>query len=108
MKPAKGGPGRECACFGPCQDLPGLDRAFYSALSCEILSDFYVSQAAFIIFVSLWRNHMFTANQDYLKLPGSYLFSTVAKKTRAFTDAHPEAKIIRLGIGDVTRPLPLP
>ena len=49
---------------------------------------------------------MFTANQDYLKLPGSYLFSTVAKKTRAFTDAHPEAKIIRLGIGDVTRPLP--
>ena len=49
---------------------------------------------------------MFTVNQDYLKLPGSYLFSTVAKKTRAFTDAHPEAKIIRLGIGDVTRPLP--
>ena len=49
---------------------------------------------------------MFTANQDYLKLPGSYLFSTVAKKTRAFTDAHPDAKIIRLGIGDVTRPLP--
>ena len=34
---------------------------------------------------------MFTANQDYLKLPGSYLFSTVAKKTRAFTDAHPDA-----------------
>ena len=49
---------------------------------------------------------MFTANQDYLKLPGSYLFSTVAKKTRAFTDVHPEAKIIRLGIGDVTRSLP--
>ncbi|MDO4284523.1 MAG: LL-diaminopimelate aminotransferase [Eubacteriales bacterium] len=49
---------------------------------------------------------MFTANQDYLKLPGSYLFSTVAKKTNAFIAAHPEAKIIRLGIGDVTQPLP--
>ena len=49
---------------------------------------------------------MFTANQDYQKLPGSYLFSTVAKKTKAFTDAHPEAEIIRLGIGDVTKPLP--
>ncbi len=49
---------------------------------------------------------MFTANQDYLKLPGSYLFSTVAKKTGAFTQAHPEARIIRMGIGDVTKPLP--
>ncbi len=49
---------------------------------------------------------MFTANQDYLKLPGSYLFSTVAKKTNAFIAEHPEAKIIRLGIGDVTKPLP--
>ncbi len=49
---------------------------------------------------------MFLANQDYLKLPGSYLFSTVAKKTKAYTDAHPEAAIIRLGIGDVTQPLP--
>ena len=49
---------------------------------------------------------MVTANQDYLKLPGSYLFSTVAKKTKAYTDAHPGARIIRLGIGDVTLPLP--
>ena len=49
---------------------------------------------------------MFKANQDYLKLPGSYLFSTIGKKTRAYTDAHPEAKIIRMGIGDVTQPLP--
>ena len=49
---------------------------------------------------------MFIANQDYLKLPGSYLFSTVAKKTKAYTDAHPGARIIRLGIGDVTLPLP--
>lgn len=49
---------------------------------------------------------MFVANQDYLKLPGSYLFSTVANKTNAYIEAHPEAQIIRLGIGDVTQPLP--
>lgn len=49
---------------------------------------------------------MFIANQDYLKLPGSYLFSTIAKKTNAYAEAHPDAKIIRLGIGDVTQPLP--
>ncbi len=49
---------------------------------------------------------MFTANEDYLKLPGSYLFSTVAKKTNEYIASHPEAKIIRLGIGDVTQPLP--
>ena len=44
-------------------------------------------------------------NEDYLKLPGSYLFSTVARKQREFCAAHPEAKIIRLSIGDVTQPL---
>ena len=49
---------------------------------------------------------MFQANSDYLKLPGSYLFSTIAKKTNAYIAEHPEAKIIRLGIGDVTQPLP--
>ncbi len=49
---------------------------------------------------------MFEANEDYLKLPGSYLFSTVAKKAAAYQKAHPEAKIIRMGIGDVTQPLP--
>jgi len=49
---------------------------------------------------------MFEANEDYLKLPGSYLFSTVAKKSAAYQKAHPEAKIIRMGIGDVPQPLP--
>ncbi len=49
---------------------------------------------------------MMLANPDYLRLRGSYLFSTVAQKTRAYTEAHPEAEIIRLGIGDVTQPLP--
>lgn len=48
---------------------------------------------------------MFKVNDDYLKLPGSYLFSTIAKKVNAYTQAHPDKKIIRLGIGDVTQPL---
>ncbi|MCQ2081046.1 MAG: LL-diaminopimelate aminotransferase [Lachnospiraceae bacterium] len=42
---------------------------------------------------------------DYLKLPGSYLFSTIGKKVNEFSVANPDKKIIRLGIGDVTRPL---
>ena len=48
---------------------------------------------------------MFKVNQDYLKLPGSYLFSTVARKQREYQTAHPEAEIIKLSIGDVTQPL---
>ncbi|MBQ9871064.1 MAG: LL-diaminopimelate aminotransferase [Eubacterium sp.] len=48
---------------------------------------------------------MIHANGDYLKLPGSYLFSTIAKKVAAFTEANPDKKVIRLGIGDVTQPL---
>lgn len=48
---------------------------------------------------------MFKINDNYLKLQGSYLFSTIAKKVNAFTQANPDKKIIRLGIGDVTQPL---
>lgn len=48
---------------------------------------------------------MIKVNEDYLKLPGSYLFSTIAKKVAAFSEANPDKKIIRLGIGDVTQPL---
>ena len=48
---------------------------------------------------------MYTINENYLKLRGSYLFSNIAKKVNAFSEANPEAKIIRLGIGDVTQPL---
>lgn len=48
---------------------------------------------------------MVRINTDYQKLPGSYLFSTIAKKVQAFTAAHPDRKVIRLGIGDVTQPL---
>ncbi|WP_044296651.1 LL-diaminopimelate aminotransferase [Robinsoniella peoriensis] len=48
---------------------------------------------------------MFKINDNYLKLPGSYLFSTIGKKVAAFTEANPDKNIIRLGIGDVTQPL---
>ena len=44
-------------------------------------------------------------NRNYLKLPGSYLFSTIGRKVREFEAAHPEKRVIRLGIGDVTQPL---
>ena len=44
-------------------------------------------------------------NENYLKLPGSYLFSTIAKKVAAYQQEHPNEDIIRLGIGDVSRPL---
>ena len=48
---------------------------------------------------------MFKVNDNFLKLPASYLFSEVAKRINKYTAAHPEAEIIRMGIGDVTRPL---
>lgn len=49
---------------------------------------------------------MALVNEHFLKLPGSYLFSDIAKKVNTFKVTHPQANIIRLGIGDVTRPLP--
>lgn len=48
---------------------------------------------------------MFKINENYLKLPGSYLFSTVAKKEREYRVANPDKKIIKLSIGDVTQPI---
>ena len=48
---------------------------------------------------------MFKANPNYARLQGSYLFSTIARKVAAYSEAHPEAEIIRLGIGDVTKPI---
>lgn len=44
-------------------------------------------------------------NANYSKLPGSYLFSDIAKRSNAYLEAHPEAKLIKMGIGDVTLPL---
>ena len=48
---------------------------------------------------------MLTLNDQFQKLPGNYLFAEIAGKIRDFADNHPEIKLIRLGIGDVTRPL---
>lgn len=48
---------------------------------------------------------MFQINENYQKLPGSYLFSTIGKKVNAYQEANPDKNIIRLGIGDVTQPL---
>ena len=49
---------------------------------------------------------MSLVNENFLKLPGNYLFSEVARRVNTFKTTHPQANIIRLGIGDVTRPLP--
>jgi LL-diaminopimelate aminotransferase len=45
-------------------------------------------------------------NENYLKLQSSYLFAEIARRVAAFQAAHPEAVLIRCGIGDVTEPLP--
>ena len=49
---------------------------------------------------------MARVNDHYLKLRASYLFSETGRRVREFQAAHPDAKLIRLGIGDVTQPLP--
>ncbi|MCH2047219.1 MAG: LL-diaminopimelate aminotransferase [Trichodesmium sp. ALOHA_ZT_67] len=49
---------------------------------------------------------MATINDNYLKLKAGYLFPEIARRVNTFAEAHPEAQIIKLGIGDVTEPLP--
>ncbi|MEM9451285.1 MAG: LL-diaminopimelate aminotransferase [Cyanobacteria bacterium P01_E01_bin.6] len=49
---------------------------------------------------------MATINDNYLKLKAGYLFPEIARRVRAFAEANPDAPIIKLGIGDVTEPLP--
>ncbi|WP_254568101.1 LL-diaminopimelate aminotransferase [Oscillatoria sp. HE19RPO] len=49
---------------------------------------------------------MATINDNYLKLKAGYLFPEIARRVNAFAEANPDAKIIKLGIGDVTEPLP--
>ena len=49
---------------------------------------------------------MIRINENYRKLQSSYLFSEIAKRVSAFQDANPDIDVIKLGIGDVTRPLP--
>lgn len=48
---------------------------------------------------------MYKINENYQKLPGSYLFSMIGKKVSAYSQANPDKQIIRLGIGDVTQPI---
>ena len=48
---------------------------------------------------------MYKINENYLKLPGSYLFSNIGKKVAAYKQANPDKEVISLGIGDVTQPL---
>ena len=48
---------------------------------------------------------MFKVNDNYLKLPGSYLFSTIARKVKEYKEANSDKDVISLGIGDVTQPL---
>jgi LL-diaminopimelate aminotransferase len=45
-------------------------------------------------------------NEHYLNLRASYLFAEIRRRTQAFTEARPDARVIDLGVGDVTRPLP--
>ena len=51
------------------------------------------------------KNRMITVNENFLKLQTGYLFPEIGKRRRAFQQAHPEAKIISMGIGDVTQPV---
>src|SRR6476620_4299819 len=49
---------------------------------------------------------MANINDNYLKLKAGYLFPEIGRRVKAFAQANPEAKVIRMGIGDVTEPLP--
>jgi LL-diaminopimelate aminotransferase len=51
-------------------------------------------------------NQMALINENYLKLPGSYLFAEIARRVTGFRNENKDANVIRLGIGDVTKPLP--
>ena len=45
-------------------------------------------------------------NENYGKLPGSYLFAEIARRTATYSELNPDKRLIKLGIGDVTLPLP--
>jgi LL-diaminopimelate aminotransferase len=49
---------------------------------------------------------MIRINENFLKLKASYLFSDIAKRIASYQEANPDSSIIKLGIGDVTEPLP--
>lgn len=60
-----------------------------------------------IVFTNAAYEEVFVAhvNENYAKLPGSYLFSEIAHRTEAYLEKNPDANLIKMGIGDVTRPL---
>ena len=49
---------------------------------------------------------MISVNDNFLKLPGSYLFTEIAHRVAAYKEGNPQAQVIKMGIGDVTLPLP--
>ncbi len=53
-------------------------------------------------------NMSFKINQNFLNLKENYLFAEVGKRAKSYSEAHPEKKIIKMGIGDVTLPLAMP
>ncbi|MEQ9410007.1 MAG: LL-diaminopimelate aminotransferase [Fuerstiella sp.] len=60
----------------------------------------------FLIYPFGLSDHMFRINENFLKLKAGYLFPEIARRVNAYGAENPEAAIIRLGIGDVTEPLP--
>lgn len=97
------------------RERPRFDRDFEGRSGQWIANDsktWYNSFAYDVVVLRNYKNRkernsheMFKVNDNYLKLPGSYLFSTIGKKVNAYAAAHPDKKIIRLGIGDVTQPI---
>jgi LL-diaminopimelate aminotransferase len=66
-----------------------------------------ISNTAVLQYAKVYRRSvMIRINENYLKLQASYLFSEIRKRSAVFQEAHPDREIIKLGIGDVTRPLP--
>ena len=47
-------------------------------------------------------------NTNFQQLPNNYLFKEITYRVEAFQQTHPDARVLRLGVGDVTRPLPSP
>ena len=87
---------------------PGYSRALFGAMPRSALSrdsdslSSRLSSSSLSVVVTI----MVQINQHFLKLKAGYLFPEIARRVTAFSQANPDAEIIRLGIGDVTEPLP--
>src|SRR4051812_18859001 len=77
-------------------------RASFARLVCELLSG---NPAGVAVVEDFSYGLAVRINEHYAKLPASYLFPEIGRRVRAYQAAHPDAKVIRLGIGDVTEPL---